>query len=495
MSQGPLPDFEADEHPHRAAIPAAPLGLVALAVPHLPEISAGNDLGNLILTAVSELRWPDDSVGLAEGDVLVISSKIVAKSEGRTRPASDREAAVAEDTVDVVAQRDNLAGRAASPSETVGSQSAGRSSHSGTTKIVRTRQGLVMAAAGVDASNTPPGTLVLLPENPDRSAESLWRQLLLLSDLKHLGVILSDTLGRAWRLGQTDTAIGVAGMNPLLDLGGSSDSFGNELLVTAPAIADEVAATADLVRGKASGMPVAVIRGLAPLVGDHVGPGAAALVRKAEDDLFAVGAAEAFNNGMKSAVTARRTVRRFTDQPVPNQLIIESVADAITAPSAHHTAPWKFIHLRDDKTRTRLLDAMLADWKMDLSRIDAHDQATITKRTRRGDILRNAPELVLPFLDLTNAPHDYPDARRRGCERDLFLMSGGAAVQNFLVALAARGLGSAWVSSTVFCPDTVRSVLGLSEHWQPFGAIAVGFATEPPDRRATRVVTDHLIIR
>lgn len=471
-----------------AAVPAAPTGLMSLAVPDLPDISAGDDLGALIIESVSKLRWLDGSVGLADGDVLVISSKVVAKAEGRTRSSDDREAAIAEDTVEIVAQRDHQSGGS-------GPHSGSGAGQPGSTKIVRTRQGLVMAAAGVDASNTPPGTLVLLPKDPDRSARSLWRQLLRLSDRTRLGVVLSDTLGRAWRIGQTDTAIGVAGMNPLLDLGGSHDSYGNELLVTAPAIADELAATADLVRGKASGMPVAVIRGLAALVEDQAGPGAAALIRKPEDDLFAVGAAEAHADGMKSAVAARRTVRRFTNQPVPNDLIVESVADAITAPSAHHTTPWRFIHLRDSRTRSQLLDAMLADWKTDLSRIDAHDDAAITKRTRRGDILRSAPELVLPFLDLENAANDYPDDRRRSYERDLFLMSGGAAVQNFLVALAARGLGSAWVSSTVFCPDTVRAVLELSEYWQPFGAIAVGFAVEQPDPRPRRDVSDHLIVR
>ncbi len=467
---------------------------MARAIPELPEISAGDDLGTLILAAVGQLCWADGSTGLADGDVLVISSKVVAKAEGRVRSANDHEAAVAEDTVEIVACRDHQARSVDTSSGSGSSKSGDPDSILGITKIVRTRQGLVMAAAGVDASNTPPGTLILLPENPDQSAESLRRQLLRASNPKRLGVIISDTLGRAWRLGQTDTAIGVAGLDPLLDLAGSRDSYGNELRVTAPAIADEIAATADLVRGKASGMPVAVVRGLESSVLDHAGPGAAALVRRAEDDLFSVGAAEAHAEGMKSAVTTRRTVRRFTNKPVPSQIIAESVADAITAPSAHHTTPWRFIHLRDRQTREQLLDAMLADWKQDLSRIDSHDESAIAKRTRRGDILRNAPELVLPFLDLEDAVHEYPDARRRSCERDLFLMSGGAAVQNFLVALAARGLGSAWVSSTVFCPDTVRSVLDLSEHWQPFGAIAVGFAAQPPDSRERLDISEHLIV-
>lgn len=482
---GPAETSESNSKPDLGALAAAPEGLMLLAVPGIPEISAGDDLATKILDAGSGLGWVDGSVGLADGDILVISSKVVAKAEGRIRSADNREAAIAEDTVVVVAEREHQPGTVEGTPEGT----------PGTTRIVRTRHGLVMAAAGVDASNTPPGTLVLLPEDPDDSARSLWWQLLSQSGRQRLGVILSDTLGRAWRLGQTDTAIGVAGISPLLDLSGSHDNYGNELLVTAPAIADELAAAADLVRGKASGTPVVVIRGLARLVSDHAGPGAVALVRNAEDDLFRMGTTEAHTLGMESAVPARRTVRRFTNRVVSAGLIAESVADAITAPSAHHTAPWKFIHLQDHRIRTRLLDAMLADWRSDLAEIDEYSATAISQRTRRGDVLRDAPELVLPFLDLEGAMHDYPDARRRDCERDLFLMSGGAAVENLLVALSAKGLGSAWISSTVFCPDTVRSVLGLSEHWQPFGGVAVGYAAAAPQRRVQRDLNDHLIVR
>jgi hypothetical protein len=151
-----------------------------------------------------------------------------------------------------------------------------------------------MAAAGVDASNTPPGTALTLPRDPDRSARDLRHGVLEATGL-NIGVVLTDTAGRAWRLGQTDLAVGCAGMAPLVDLSGTQDTHGNTLLVTAPAVADELAAAADLIKGKTSGRPVAVVRGLSSVVlppGED-GPGAAALVRPAAEDLFGLGAREA----------------------------------------------------------------------------------------------------------------------------------------------------------------------------------------------------------
>jgi coenzyme F420-0:L-glutamate ligase/coenzyme F420-1:gamma-L-glutamate ligase len=454
--------------------PVAPEGLTVAAIPGLPEISPGDDLAALVLQSAANLTWPDQTHGLTNGDILVISSKVVAKAEGRVYSADDREGAIAQDTTAIVAEREHSGG---------------------TTKIVRNKHGLVLAAAGVDASNTPPDTLVLLPADPDESARTLREQLLATAGLDQLGIIVSDTLGRAWRIGQTDTAIGAAGISPIIDLAGSQDGFGNELAVTAPAVADELAGAADLVRGKAGGLPVAVVRGAKSLVLTDAGPGARALVRDPQDDLFALGTKEARADGLRSAVGARRTIRHFSDRPVPPELIASAVADAITAPSPHHTTPWRFIHLQDSGLRTTLLDAMLADWKADLTKIDEFTETAIAKRTKRGDVLRNAPDLILPFLDLSTATHTYPDARRRGFERDLFLMSGGAAVQNLLVSLAAQGLGSGWVSATVFCPETVRSVLQLPEHWQPFGGIAVGYAADAPSVRPPRDLSDYLLVR
>jgi coenzyme F420-0:L-glutamate ligase/coenzyme F420-1:gamma-L-glutamate ligase len=240
----------------------APARLTVVAVRGIGEIGPGDDLAGVLAAALGRERLP------GEGDVVVVTSKVVSKAEGKV-VAGDREPAVHAETDRVVAVR-------------------------GTTRIVRNRLGLVMAAAGVDASNTAPGTVVLLPADPDASARRLRDRLGELTG-RNVAVLVSDTAGRAWRNGQTDIAVGVAGLEPLHDLSGRSDRHGNPLAVTAPAVADEVAAAADLVKGKLAGTPAAVVTGLAHLVlppGAH-GPGARALVREEEADLFGLGAREA----------------------------------------------------------------------------------------------------------------------------------------------------------------------------------------------------------
>src|SRR4051812_11700631 len=151
-----------------------------------------------------------------------------------------------------------------------------------------------MAAAGVDASNVEPGTVLLLPEDPDASARRLRRDIADRTG-RNVAVVVTDTAGRAWRTGQTDIAVGAAGLEPLDDHAGRADSYGNPLAVTAPAIVDELASVAELVTGKLGGRPVSVVRGLGDRVlpaGDD-GPGARALVRPRSEDMFALGAREA----------------------------------------------------------------------------------------------------------------------------------------------------------------------------------------------------------
>lgn len=221
----------------------------------IPEIGEGDDVAAAVLAAAGAagVAWQD-------GDVLVVTHKVVSKAEGRVVPVTDDAGyrrLAEEEAVAVVRRRGDLV-------------------------IAQTRHGFICANAGVDRSNAVPGTAVLLPLDPDRSAHRI--RLRILQDTGvDVPVIISDTFGRPWRRGLTDVAIGISGMAAVLDLKGTTDATGRELHVTEIAVADEIAAAADLVMGKAAAIPAAVVRGVAWPAGSGR---ATDLVRPAAEDLF-----------------------------------------------------------------------------------------------------------------------------------------------------------------------------------------------------------------
>lgn len=406
----------------------------------LPEVRPGDDLAALL-----------DGVDLRDGDVVVVTSKVVSKAEGRLVPV----------TGDPEEQRQAL----------IDAESVREVARRGPTRITETRHGFVLASAGVDTSNVDRDVVALLPLDPDESARRL-RDGIAVRHGVDVAVVVSDTFGRPWRKGLTDVAIGVAGMAAVRDLVGQHDAYGNELNMTQVAEADEIAAAAELVMGKLSGVPVAVVRGVLPPPDD--GLGAKAMLRSAAEDMFRTGTDE--------VVTSRRTVRAFLSDRVDPALLQRAIAAAVTAPAPHHTTPWRFVLVDTDEARTALLSAMRAAWVADLT-ADGLPPERISRRLAKSDaLLGAAPYLVVPCL-VTEGAHDYPDARRRTAEREMFLVSMGAAVENLLVALSASGLGACWVSSTMFCKEPVRRALGLPAEWDPMGAIAVGKpASAPPPR-------------
>ena len=254
-----------------------PAGFSVHPVRGLPEFAPGDDLAAAIAAGAP---W------LADGDVLVVTSKVVSKVEGnlvRVEPGADREAArqraIDAETVRVVARRGPL-------------------------RIVQTRHGWVVAAAGIDASNVAADSLVLLPVDADASAARLRARLAELLGVQ-VAVVVSDTFGRTWRDGVTDVAIGSAGVPALVDHRGRVDPHGNLLETTQVAVVDELAAAADLVKGKLEGVPVAVVRGLRLAVPEP-DPGTRPLVRLGPGDLFATGTRDVVPTRAPSAVVGPR---------------------------------------------------------------------------------------------------------------------------------------------------------------------------------------------
>jgi coenzyme F420-0:L-glutamate ligase/coenzyme F420-1:gamma-L-glutamate ligase len=433
-----------------------------LPVSGLPEFRPGDDLAAAICQAAPWLR--DD-------DVVVVTSKVMSKCEGRIVDApTDPE------------QRDTLRRKL------IDAEAVRVLARKGRTLITENAIGLVQAAAGVDGSNVDSGELALLPVDPDASAARLR------SGLRErlgvtVGVVVTDTMGRAWRNGQTDVAIGAAGITVLHGYEGSVDRHGNELMVTEIAVADEIAAAADLVKGKLTAIPVAVVRGLS--LRDN-GSSAATLVRAGDEDLFWLGTEEAIALGRGQAQLMRRSVRTFTSDPIAPELIENAVAEALTAPAPHHTRPVRFVWMADDAKRVQLLDKMKDRWRADLTG-DGRPADGVDRRVARGQILYDATELIIPFM-VPDGAHTYPDPRRTSAEHTMFTVAAGAAIQALLVALAVRGVGSCWIGSTIFAADLVRDELGLPTDWEPLGAIAIGY---PADALRPRdpVSTDGLLVR
>ncbi|WP_229399682.1 coenzyme F420-0:L-glutamate ligase [Micromonospora okii] len=347
--------------------------LEILPVLGIGDVTEGDDLAAMVATAAP---W------LHDGDVLVVTSKIVSKAEGRL--------------VDVPADGPQ---RLAARDEALAAETARVVASRGATRIVQTHHGFVMASAGIDASNVDKTRLVLLPKDPDASARALRAALRERYDLD-VAVIVSDTMGRPWRNGLTDVALGVAGMPAIRDHRGEIDPYGNELQLTQMAVVDELAGAGELIKGKCEQVPVAVVRGYLPATWDD-DLGARALVRDTELDLFSLGTAEARAAGMAAGLAAAAVLPDAPGDapadPAAVRRAIAAVADVVAPGTV-------FTHVTDDEVRAALV-AAVPGWP-----------------ERAADLVLGEPP----------APADRAD-----------LVRFGADVQRLRTALAAEGVPSA----------------------------------------------------
>lgn len=298
-------------------------GLSVLPLTGVPEVQAGDDLVTLLLSSARAA-----GITIEDGDVLVVSSKVVSKSLGLWADSAVKGVAVASQTVRVVAER--MAGDRL-------------------TQIVQSTSGPIMAAAGVDASNTGGHDgVLLLPADPDAEADHLRVTLLAETGLRRVGVVLSDTAGRPWRFGQTDFALGAAGLDVVDDLRGGVDADGQPLAVTARAVGDELAATADLVKGKADAIPAAVVRGT-PWARTDRGPGARALIRTGREDWFDYGRAEAVRAALGlepgSAGAEQLGIPSVAPEPVADRLGRAVAVTLLGAPDVGIDVGGSVVHL------------------------------------------------------------------------------------------------------------------------------------------------------
>jgi coenzyme F420-0:L-glutamate ligase / coenzyme F420-1:gamma-L-glutamate ligase len=380
--------------------------LLVVPLEGIPEVRPGDDLARLLLAAVGRA-----GLELADGDVLAVTSKVVAKAEGRLVPLPADPAA-----------RERVV------AETVAAETARVVARRGRLVIAETRHGLVGANALVDASNAGGDRLVLLPADPDASAARL-RAALAELDGHDVAVVVTDTLGRPWRLGQTDVAVGLAGMGALDDWRGRTDGDGRLLEVTEVAVADEVAAAADLVKGKASRIPAALLRGVSRPKGDGA---ARDLVRPPSDDLF------------RTAGTAEDLITFLEGAPPPAAFLPDPVDPALLdrATAAAHAVP------------------LPGGGRLQVAPVpaEARPACLAALASPPPPSTGAAPALLACYLD-----PPLPS----GAE-----LAAGGAVRTLLLALHALGIAARFEAAG----PTLAAALALDPGARPLGLVAAGRA-------------------
>ncbi len=456
----------------------------------IPLIKKGDNLSEIILHALRQ-----NNLTLQEGDIIVIAQSIISKSNGRTQDLN--EIIPSEKAIEIynsLKQKAKIHGLPEKIPELIQlilneSKQLVKIGH---VLITETKHGFICADAGIDKSNTEgEGITTLLPENPDQDAE-LIRKELKKQTKKDIAIIISDSFGRPFRIGAIGTAIGVSGINPILDMRGVKDLYGYELQTTIIGQVDSLAAAAQLVMGESDeGIPIVLIRGYNYEFMEKTT--IKSILRRKEDDLFLGEEEKTINNLLKN----RRSYKlEYKKEDIKKKNIEDCIEIARWAPSAHNSQHWRYIIFERGKVRESLIEKMNKKFRSDLEKDGKSKDFIKAKVEKSKKNFLNAPILILLCLDSSNL-EKYPDPERNQNELILGIQSISSSAIYLLLAFEMKKLAACWYCAPLFAKNIIKEHLKLPKSYIPMAFFTVGYPIKPtkaPKRKNLKEIIYELKI-
>lgn len=454
-------------------------GIEIFGLKDIPLIKKGDNIPEIILDSLK-----NSDLSLQNGDIIVIAQSIISKSNGRIRDLKEvipsEKALELFEIIDPKAKEQGLPRKDPKLIQLILEESREivNAKH---VLITETKHGFICADAGIDKSNVEGKDLVtLLPLNPDLQAEMI-RTSLYDKTHKQLAIIISDSFGRPFRVGAIGVAIGVSGINPVLDMRGKRDLFGYKLQTTIIGQADSIASAAQLVMGESDeGVPIVLLRGYHFEFDKEATINA--ILRKRETDIFRNIERKAFYRILKD----RRSYKLpFKDKRVDIKLIEECIEIARWAPSAHNGQFWRYIILEKSNLREHLIENMNEKLKHDLRKDGKPEEFIAQKIKKTKSNFLKAPILILLCLDMSEL-EKYPDEERKQNELILGIQSISSSATYLLLALEIKKLAGCWYCAPLFAKDIIKETLLLPESYIPMAFFTVGYplkAVHPPPRK------------
>jgi len=446
----------------------------------IPLIKEGDNIAKIVVE-----KLIDNNISLQNEDIIVIAQIIISKSIRRVRDLRKiKPSKKALEIYDKILPKEKQFHIPIKEPELIQaileeSREILRTEH---VLIVETNQGFICANAGIDKSNVEGETsIALLPEDPDKEANKIRNSLKRLTG-KDVAIIISDSFGRPFRIGAVGVALGISGIDPILDKRGSYDLFGYELQSTIIGQVDNLASAAQLIMGEADeGLPIVIVRGYKFELVDKMS--ISDILRNKSLDLFRV---NYLNNYFTNILKSRRSYKsKFSSEQVDRKIIEDCINTARWAPSAHNGQCWRYIILERDKLREKLINKMNEKLEADLIN-DGKTETYITKKVEKTKVnFLEAPYLVLLCLDRNNL-EKYSDEERNQNEFIMGIQSVSASAIYFLLCLESNNLAACWYCAPLFAGHIIKKVLNLPNSYHPLAFFTVGCPTRKmpiPERK------------